>query len=74
MKVEDFFIKLFIGTYKLKYRLNPAIQNQLKNVNRVWNNSKYKDFGIERLIGLLLVSVQFIFPTLYVRHLTGKMG
>jgi len=74
MKIKDFFIKLFIGTYKLEYKLNPAIPNQVKNVKRVWNNSKYKDFGIERLTRLFLVLIQFIFPALYVRHITGKMG
>jgi len=74
MKIRDFVIKLFIGTYKLQYRLNPAIPNQVKNVKRVWNNSKYKDFGIERLVRLFLVSIQFIFPALYVRHFSGKMG
>ena len=74
MKIRNFLIKLFIGTYKLEYNLNPAIQNQAKNVKRVWNNTKYKDFGIERIARLILVSIQFIFPTLYIRHLTGKMG
>ncbi len=72
--IKDIIIKICIGTYKLEYKLNPAISNQAKNVKKVWNNNKYKDFGIERLVRLILVSIQFIFPALYVRHLTGKMG
>ncbi len=74
MKIKDFFIKLFIGTYKPEYRLNPAISNQVKNVKRVWKNSKYNNFGIERLARLFLVLIQFVFPALYIRHITGKMG
>lgn len=73
-RIKDIINKIFIGTYELKYRLNPAIPNQLKNVKRVWNNKKYKDFGIERLVRLFLVSIQFVFPALYVRHFSGKMG
>ena len=58
----------------MEYRLNPAISNQVKNVKRVWNNKKYKDFGIERLVRLFLVLIQFIFPALYIRHFSGKLG
>ncbi|MBW2090437.1 MAG: hypothetical protein JRI37_15945 [Deltaproteobacteria bacterium] len=66
--------KIFIGTYVLEYKLNPAIKNQAKNVKRVWNNSSYKDFGIERVARLFLVMIQFVFPALYVRDITGRTG
>ena len=55
-------------------RVHPEIKLQIINVYRVWRNKGYRDFGLERLIRLFLVSVQFVFPGLYIRHLGGKIG
>lgn len=74
MSMKTLIAKIFIGTYKLEYKLNPAVKNQAKNVKRVWNNTNYKDFGLERIARLFLVSIQFFFPALYIRDLTGRMG
>jgi hypothetical protein len=54
--------------------VRPAFKNQVDNVKRVWNNEHNSDFGIERLLRLFLVCVQFVFPGLYIRHLGGKWG
>lgn len=66
--------KLILGTYESSHKLKPAIRNQVTNVSRIWNNKTYKDFGIERLLRLFLVSIQFAFPALYIRHLSGLFG
>lgn len=63
--------QLFLGKYKSEHELKPAIKNQAKNVKRVWKNIKTKDFGLERLLRLFLVTVQFLFPGLYIRHISG---
>ena len=66
--------KLIFGKYDSNHKLKPAIKNQAKNVKRIWNNKTYKDFGIERILRLFLVSIQFIFPALYIRHISGLFG
>lgn len=70
----NFFEKLFIGTSDtiLKSKPNSAIKVQIKNIRTVWNSRKYEDFGIERLLRLFLVCVQFIFPGLYIREISGR--
>ncbi|MEA4937913.1 hypothetical protein SDC9_136531 [bioreactor metagenome] len=55
-------------------KLQPAIQNQWLNVKRIWNNEHYNDFGIERLIRLILALTLFIFPGLYIRAIFSKFG
>ncbi|MEZ4779485.1 MAG: ion channel [Flavobacteriaceae bacterium] len=66
--------KLILGSYKSEHKLKPAIKNQIKNIKRVWNNDVYKDFGIERVLRLFLVVIQFAFPALYLRQLSGLFG
>lgn len=55
-------------------RVHPEIRKQVLNVYRVWRNKTYRDFGLERIIRLLLVSTQFVFPGLYIRHIGGRLG
>lgn len=50
----------------------PAIQAQWNNFKAVRDDSRTRSFGIERLIRFFLVLTAFIFPTLYVRHISGK--
>ncbi|MGY3214020.1 hypothetical protein ACVW2L_003073 [Mucilaginibacter sp. HD30] len=57
-----------------KERLYPAIKNQKLNVCRIWKNKYHNDFGIERILRLLLSLSLFIFPGLYIRHVSGKYG
>ena len=72
--ILEFFKKLVLGNTKENKKLIPAIKNQCLNLKRVWNNETYSDFGIERILRLFLVSIQFIFPGLYIRHISGKLG
>lgn len=49
-----------------------AVNRQAIHVKEVWYSNNYTDFGIERILRLSLVLVQFIFPGLYIRYLAGK--
>lgn len=66
--------KLIFGKYDSTHKLRPALKNQAKNVKRIWNNKTYKDFGIERILRLFLILIQFIFPALYLKHISGLFG
>lgn len=50
-------------------KLRRACKNQKYNVARVWRNTRYDDSGIERLIRLTLVWMQWLTGGLWVRHL-----
>jgi hypothetical protein len=52
-------------------RAEPAYKQQVKYFKKVWNDDTY---GIERITRLALCGVQFIFPILLVRELSGKLG
>ncbi len=67
--------KIFIGPKTNDYKYTrPAIQNQWKNFKKAWNDKKEVTFGIERVLRLLLILIQFVFPALYIRHFSGKKG
>jgi hypothetical protein len=67
---------LFMGNaaVRSRERVHPEIKLQLLNVHRVWRNKNYRDFGLERIIRLFLVCIQFFFPGLYIRHFGGLFG
>ncbi len=69
------FIHKFICGNKnstLKQKAKSAFSLQKKNIKCVWNCINYNDFGIERIFRLFLVCIQFIFPGLYIREISGK--
>ena len=71
----SFLKKLFFGKRPLKYKyVSPAVQNQVKTLKKVWNDDNEPTFGIERIFRLFLVIVSFLFPILYIRHVSGKYG
>ncbi|TNE69101.1 potassium channel protein [bacterium] len=76
-KLKIFFLTLFLGHENSRpknRKVNPAIKNQIQNVKRIWNNEKYNDFGLERIIRLSLAISLFFFPGLYVRSFSGQFG
>ncbi|WP_151087968.1 potassium channel family protein [Hymenobacter baengnokdamensis] len=74
---KGFWSTLFKGqeharpTRKLK---RTAWENQWLNVLRVWRNTRHDDAGIERLIRLKLIWLQYATIGLYVRHFSGLCG
>ena len=62
------------ATVRSRERVHPEIKLQILNVYRVWRNKHYRDFGLERIIRLFLICIQFFFPGLYIRHIGGRIG
>ena len=73
-KAAKFAKILVMGKVKDSKQLKPALNKHWYNTQRIWRNIHYKDFGIERLIRLFLAFSLFLFPGLYVKHLSGKFG
>jgi len=73
-KAVKFAKTLVMGKVKDRKQLKPALNKHWYNTQRIWRNIHYKDFGIERLIRLFLAFSLFLFPGLYVKHLSGKFG
>jgi Ion channel len=70
-----FFRELFLGKGEYEFKkLTPAIKNQYNNFKKVWNDSLDKTFGVERILRLILVLLPYLFPSLYIRHISGKKG
>jgi hypothetical protein len=54
--------------------VRPAFQNQWKNITTIWKNEAAVTFGIERVFRLFLAASAYIFPGLYIRHVSGLRG
>lgn len=67
--------KLLFGRPEENIRLDhTSIVNQRKNLGSVWNNEKHNDIGLEKLLRLFLVAIQFAFPGIYIRDKFGRRG
>lgn len=72
MSVKEFFLKLLLGNPSIKkYTPTPFYKKQKQNLSDIWNNKTYKDFGIERILRLVLQLLSFISPGGFVRYITG---
>ncbi len=73
--MNKFLYKLFLGKpeYNLPIRISPY-NDYFINLNRIWNNHKHHDVGFEKIVRLLLVSSQIIFPGIHFRTLFWKKG
>jgi len=70
-----FFRKLLIGkvTEKSKPKFNP-IERRILNIRAIWNNDHQFDNGIEKIVRLFLSFSQLLFPGLYIKYLSNKIG
>ena len=70
-----FFRKLLIGkvTEKSKPKFNP-IERRILNIRAIWNNDHQFDNGIEKIVRLFLSFTQLLFPGLYIKYLSNKIG
>jgi hypothetical protein len=73
--MKRFLYKLFFGKPEYNYpiRISPY-KDYLINLDRIWNNYKHHDIGFEKIVRLLLVSTQIIFPGIHFRTLFWKKG
>jgi hypothetical protein len=69
------FKKLVIGNPEHNLEIPDShIQRHHANLQKVWNNLGHNDTGIERILRLFLISIQFLFPGLYIRDYFGRFG
>lgn len=69
------FKKLVIGKTEDNLDLPDSIlKRHMLNLERVWENENHNDTGIERLLRLFLISIQFLFPGLYIRDYFRRFG
>ena len=75
MALKNVLFKLFLGKreYNVKYNKS-ALKSHAQNLVNVWNNENNSDIGLEKILRLFLLSVQFVFPGLYIRQLFGRRG
>ena len=51
-----------------------VIGNVIENIKSIYNNEEKEDFGIEKLIRLILASSQLVFLGTYIKHFASKKG
>ncbi len=66
--------KLILGHSVSPHHNRTALKNQVYTVLRIWRNYDHHDFGIERIIRLLLATIQFLSIGLYIKHLLFFAG
>ena len=67
--------KLLFGRPEENIQLDhTTILNQKKNLKKVWDNEKHNDIGLEKILRLFLVAIQFAFPGIYIRDRYGRKG
>jgi len=67
-----FWMKLLLGIPGKTYHPTSFYKKQKQNLDDIWNNRGYKDFGIERLLRLTLQLLAFITPAGIIRWVTGR--
>jgi len=67
--------KIFIGPGTTDdEKIDRAYKQQISHLDEVWNDHKDSSYGIERILRLFLVIIQFIYPTLLLRNIFGNYG
>src|SRR5271166_6457308 len=73
--MKGILYKLFFGKPEYNKPItHSAYQAYQVNLKKIWNNEKHHDIGFEKMLRLLLVSVQIIFPGIHIRNFFGKFG
>ncbi len=67
--------KLFFGKEEYNHPIKISPYKDYKiNLERIWNNHKHHDIGFEKILRLLLVASQIVFPGVHVRMLVWRKG
>jgi len=75
--MKHFLKKLLLGkiTTRDRNRFNVTpIQKRILNIRAIWNNDHQDDNGIEKIVRLLLSISQLLFPGVYIKHYSHKIG
>ncbi len=75
MNIRNILYKLFFGNpeYNTPAKKS-AYANLFINLRRIWNNEKHNDVGFEKILRLVLVAIQLVFPGLHIRNFFSKHG
>lgn len=68
----NFFIKLIMGTNRPESRPRSVYLKEALALRQIWNNRSYNDFGLERILRLVLMLLSFIMPGTFIRQLCGR--
>ncbi len=73
--MKHILYKLFYGKPEYNKRLKESAYQAYKiNLRKIWNNDRHQDIGFEKILRLLLVSVQILFPGIHIRQYFEKYG
>lgn len=72
--MKNIISQLFLGYRHKNFGVYSAWKKQKDQLNSIWEGKDYPDFGIERIVRLICILSNYVFPTLYVRWLAGKYG
>ena len=75
--MKYFLKKLLLGKISAKdrnrFNITP-VQKRILNIRAIWNNDHQDDNGIEKIIRLILSISQLLFPGVYIKQLSHKIG
>lgn len=74
MEIKNFFRILFTGHSPNKFKNVGTYQNQINKIRILWNNDFHTDIGIERLLRLFLLLIQWALPGFHVRAWARERG
>jgi len=68
----NFITKLIFGTHRPESTPRSVYAKERIAFLRIWNNKTYNDFGLERILRLMLHLLSFIMPGTVIRQLCGR--
>jgi hypothetical protein len=75
MHIGKFLYKLLFGKPEHNLPIEDGILvRQWGYLKGVWENDRHNDVGLERIMRLFLICIQFFFPGLYIRHIFARYG
>lgn len=75
--MTNIFRKLILSNLAEERVNHNSLKNHANRIKKVWDNeapNNYNSIGIERLVQLFLLSIQFIFIGTYIRYLFARGG
>ena len=67
-----FLTHLIFGTDRPESKSRSVYEKEVISLSRIWNNKNYNDFGLERILRLILQLLSFIMPGTVIRQLCGR--
>ncbi|MBL0183697.1 MAG: two pore domain potassium channel family protein [Chitinophagaceae bacterium] len=68
----NFITKLIMGTNRPESKPRSVYLKETLALRQIWHNRSYNDFGLERILRLVLMLLSFIMPGTFIRQLCGR--